>query len=238
MRTVIDFHSHVLPGIDDGSSSLEESIALLRLQSQQGIGHVVATPHFYANYDRPDCFLQRRDEAEALLRREMEKYNDLPALHMGAEVYFFRGISESEYLRQLCIRGTDCILIEMMSSPWPEVVYSELEKICRRGITPVIAHIDRYIAPFRSHGIPGRLAELPVLVQANADFFLDSRSCRMAMKMLKNDQIHLLGSDCHNLRSRPPELGEAMQLIKRMLGEAVLRRVSEYGESVLLSAEE
>ena len=238
MQTVIDFHSHVLPGIDDGSSSLEESIALLRQLRKQGIGRVVATPHFYPNYDNPEHFLRKRDEAEQLLRAEMAKHDDLPELHIGAEVYFFRGLSDSEYLRPLCIRGTDCILIEMMSSPWPEAVYTELEKISRRGITPIIAHIDRYIAPFKTHGIPKRLAELPVLVQANADFFLESHTQRMAMKMLKNDQIHLLGSDCHNMSTRPPELGYALRHIERRLGADVLCRVGDYGRSVLFSAEE
>ena len=233
MRSVIDFHSHVLPGIDDGSSSLEESIQLLQAESEQGIDRVVATPHFYAHYDSPEHFLQKRDEAEALLRREMENYDDLPELSIGAEVHFFRGLGDSEYLRDLCIRDTDCILVEMMGAPWPDIVYAELERILSRGITPIIAHIDRYIAPFKTYGIPKRLAKLPVLVQANASFFLDNDSQRMALKMLKKDQIHLLGSDCHNLHSRPPELGYAMRLISRKLGTAELERVNRYGETVL-----
>ena len=128
MPMVTDFHSHVLPGIDDGSSCVEESIAMLQAARQQGIDRIIATPHFYANYDSPEHFLRKRDEAEALLREEMVKYDDLPELMIGAEVYYFRVLSESEYLRQLCIRGTDCILVEMMSSPWPDSVYHELEK--------------------------------------------------------------------------------------------------------------
>ena len=98
MNTVTDFHSHILPGIDDGSASLQESIAMLKMEAEQGIRHVVATPHFYPRHDSPERFLSRRDDAEARLREEMEKYPWLPSLEIGAEVYFFRGISESDVL--------------------------------------------------------------------------------------------------------------------------------------------
>ena len=73
MSEIIDFHTHVLPGIDDGSCNVEESIALLRKEAEQGITHVIATPHFYPRYDTPEHFLERRAEAEAILREEMRQ---------------------------------------------------------------------------------------------------------------------------------------------------------------------
>ena len=88
----------------------------------------------------------------------------------------------------------------------------------------IIAHIDRYIRPFHTHGIPKRLEELPVLVQANASFFQQS----MAMQMLKKGQIHLLGSDCHNLTSRKPNMDLALQKIQKKLGQPVMDRLEEY----------
>ena len=234
MDGIVDFHSHILPGIDDGSASVEESIAMLQLEWSQGIGHVVATPHFYPRYETPEDFLRKRDQAESALMAAVQCLNGLPQVHIGAEVYFFRGISETEALPQLTIRGKNCILIEMPPAPWPESFYQELEAIWhRRGITPVIAHIDRYIAPFRTHGIPQRLQQLPVLVQANAGFFLRNRTRRMALKMLRGDQIQLLGSDCHNLDSRPPMLGAAVQVIEEHLGKQALDRILAYQEDVL-----
>lgn len=231
---MIDFHSHILPRIDDGSSSVEMSIAMLRMQAEQGIDCVVATPHFYANYDNPVDFLDRRDRAEEKLRREMAKYSDLPQVFVGAEVYYFRGISQSDYISQLTIRGTSCIMVEMVHSPWQPSVYEELEQIHRRwGLTPIIAHVDRYIKPLRSYGIPANLAKLPVLVQANADFFLRRSTAGMSMRMLRSEQVHLLGSDCHNLSSRKPNLGDAHHAIKDRLGEAALTRVQDLGRQVL-----
>ncbi|MBQ8395535.1 MAG: capsular polysaccharide biosynthesis protein, partial [Oscillospiraceae bacterium] len=67
MSKIIDFHTHVLPKIDDGSSSLKESIGMLRLEAEQGIETVVATPHFYANHDSPEAFLERRKMAQERL---------------------------------------------------------------------------------------------------------------------------------------------------------------------------
>lgn len=234
MNGIVDFHSHVLPGIDDGSQSVAESIAMLRREAEQGIGHVVATPHFYPRYETPEGFLQKRDRAEAALRAAMNQTEGLPRISVGAEVYFFRGISESEFLSQLTICEKQCILIEMPSAPWSDAMYQELEAIWRRrGITPVIAHIDRYIAPFRTHKIPERLQQLPVLVQANASFFLEGRTRRMALKMLREDKIQLLGSDCHNLDSRMPKLGPAVELIRQHLGNDTLERIRSYQEDVL-----
>lgn len=234
MRTVIDFHSHVLPEVDDGSASVEESIALLRMESQQGIECVVATPHFYAHHDTPESFLRRRSHAEKRLREEMAKHNGLPELKIGAEVYFFKGISDSDVISELTIDSKRCILIEMPVSPWAESVYRELEGLyVKRGLTPIIAHIDRYISRFRTFGIPRRLQELPVLVQANADFFLSRSTSSMALRMLKNDGIHLLGSDCHNLQSRKPNLGETVELIEKRLGREALEQIRSYERDVL-----
>lgn len=221
-----DFHSHILPGVDDGSPSVEVSLAMLRTAADQGVTQVVATPHFYPRYDDPRRFLERRDRAEEALREAMSRHEGLPRLLVGAETAFFRGISASEFLPELTIRGKRCILIEMPPAPWPEEYWRELEAIWhKRGILPVIAHIDRYISPFRTHGIPQRLARMPVYVQANAEFFLDRSTAGMAMRMLKAGQIHLLGSDCHNLDSRKPNLGPALERIRRRVGEEALLQI-------------
>ena len=161
MCGIVDFHSHILPGIDDGSSSVEESIALLRKEAEQGIQHVVATPHFYPQYDTPEQFLKKRAEAEAILRKEMQRHTDLPKLSVGAEVYYFRGISNSQSMKELTIDGKMCILIEMPSPPWDDAMYRDLEGLySKQSLLPIIAHVDRYIGRFRTYGIPEKLAEL------------------------------------------------------------------------------
>ena len=229
-----DFHSHILPGVDDGSRSLEESIEMLKLQASQGIDHVVATPHFYANCDTPERFLKRRQDAFERVQEEMEKHSGLPRVSLGAEVYYFRGISESDGLLDLTFGNKRFILLEMPEMPWTQRMLEEIRQIyVKQGIVPVIAHIDRYISPFRTYGIFKKLRDMPVLVQANAGFFLRAATRSMALRMLRRDQIQLLGSDCHNLTSRVPNLGPACQIIEDRLGPEVLERMDQCGADVL-----
>ena len=226
MEKVIDFHSHILPGVDDGSTSLEESIAMLRMEAEQGIEHVIATPHFYPKHHTPKDFLKRRAESEMMLREEMAKYEGLPKLSVGAEIYFFSGIADSDVLQELTIDKKECIILEMPHSTWTESMYKEMEGISvKQGITPIIAHIDRYIRPFKTREIMKHLDDLPVLVQANASFFLNTRTKRTALRLLREDKIHLLGSDCHNTSGRSPNLGKAVEVISQRLGPEVLQRV-------------
>ncbi len=232
---IVDFHSHVLPGIDDGSRSAEESLEILQSMQSQGIEAVVATPHFYASHHFPEKFLERRERAkEEVLRAAEEAGIALPHLYYGAEVAYFRGMSQSEVLKDLAIEGTGAVLVEMPMGKWSPYMYQELGEIYRdQGLLPIIAHVDRYLGRFRDYGIPENLSKLPVLVQANASFFLQGNTVRKACRMLKEEQIHLLGSDCHNLTDRGPNLGEAVKAIEASLGHEVLERIAGWQTQVL-----
>ncbi len=219
MRTVIDFHSHILPKIDDGSESLKQSIAMLQKEKEQGITHVVATPHFYAVQHKPGDFLEKRAVAEQALRAEMKRHPGLPRVTVGAEIYYYNGIGDSEVLTQLTVGNTRFVLVEMPMPPWSERVYRDLENIYfKQNLVPIVAHIDRYIAPFHTYKIPQRLEQLPVMIQANASFFLEKSTRSMALRMLKQGKIHLLGSDCHDLSERAPQLGDALKIIEQKFG--------------------
>lgn len=234
MLKLIDFHSHVLPGIDDGSDSVDTSIAMLRMEAEQGVTHVVATPHFYPHRDRPEEFLARRSRAEEKLRREMAKHNDLPQLIIGTEVYFFPGIGQSEALPLLTFGKKECIMIEMPQSSWTEAMYQELRQVHGQlGLVPVIAHVDRYLSALRNPCLMKRLEAMPVIVQANASFFLGRGTACQALRMVKAGKIHLLGSDCHNLQDRCPNLGAAVQRIREYAGEQYVEEICSCGRSLL-----
>lgn len=227
MSTVVDFHTHVLPGIDDGSASVDESLAMLRAEAEQGICRVVATPHFYAHYDTPKRFLERRRESVDRLREAMEPFPELPKLSVGAEVHYFPGIGDADILTDMAIDGGRHLLIEMPMVPWTDRMYQDLQSIRDSlGLTPIVAHVDRYIGPMQTYGIPERLAELPVAVQANAGFFQRFFTKRMALRMLREGQIHLLGSDCHNMRDRPVNIRKTVDLIEKKLGQEVIARIN------------
>ena len=231
---IVDFHSHILPCIDDGSSSIEMSLEMLREEAKQNVKAVILTPHFYPHRDRPEKFLERRNKAYQLLKDEADKQNDLPKLILGAEVLYFSGIHHFEGLKDLAIEGTNYVLIEMPMPPWSKQMFHELSEISSNlGITPIIAHIDRYIQPFKTHGIPEKLENINCLVQANASFFEDKWSKMLAYKLFKEEKIHLLGSDCHNLDDRKPNMANALMKIENKFGKEAIENLCRYQNKVL-----
>lgn len=237
MASVVDFHTHILPCIDDGSRSPEESLKMLQMEAKQKVEHVVLTPHFYAEKESLPHFLERRNRSLERLKAAAEGMDGLPEFSVGAEVRIFEGIGNSEFLPELAISGTKCILIEMPMPPWSDNLLNELDRIrCKQNLVPIMAHIDRYISPFRTRGIPETFASLPVLVQASGSFFINRRTRNLALKLLKENRIHLLGSDCHNLDVRKPNLQNALRIIEENLGTRKILRINSL-ESRLLAGE-
>ncbi len=228
---IADMHTHILPGVDDGSPNLETSVRMLDAMYAQGIRRVAATPHFYANHDSPERFLARRAAAAEKLRQAW-KWEDME-LRIGAEVHYFDGISDCEALEDMAIEDTNLLLVEMQSAPWSERCFDELLGIRhKRGLVPVIAHLDRYITPLRQHGIPARLAQLPVLVQINAEALLHRGSRSMVCKLLRSEQIHLLGSDCHSMGSRKPNMEQAWKVLCEKVNPSVLQSLTDLEETI------
>ncbi len=228
---MIDFHSHVLPGIDDGSRDLDESIALLKMLRDQRISTVVATPHFYAEHVSVDDFLRRRDRAYDALEAVREE--GMPSIIRGAEVRYYTGISRMEDLPRLCIENTDMLLLEMPSLKWTDYILGELVSISSRGdMTLVIAHMDRYME-YQSSKVLDGLYNSGILIQCNASMFSGFSSKRKALSMLKNGEMHFIGSDCHNLTSRAPHIGEAYDLVEKKLGSDFLRHFTAFGNKML-----
>ena len=133
----IDFHTHILPAVDDGSSCVDESVELLEMQKQRGISVVVATPHFYPHKDKPERFLERRNKAFQKLQAEIAD-QQLPKVILGAEVYYFNGISQWEGLKDLTIGGTNYLLLEMPGTQWTDKMLEEIDGIyIKHGIIPI-----------------------------------------------------------------------------------------------------
>lgn len=227
MIPLFDFHTHVLPGMDDGSRTAAQSLAMLRAAARDGVRYVAATPHFYPHRETPEAFLARRDVAwETLSRAMAEEDDEFPAVLPGAEVYVFEGMSDCEDLRRLTLAGGDALLVEMPMTAWSDRLLEELTGIQRKlGLVPVVAHIDRYLTRFNARRIMARMAELPVFLQANSRFFLERNTRRMALRFLCDQRIHVIGSDCHDEKRRPPNLATAAEVIAERVDSTVLSRV-------------
>lgn len=228
---MIDFHSHILPGIDDGSRNLEESLALLRQMREQGITTVVATPHFYADEQSIDSFLQRRMDA---FNRLMAQCTDtVPRILLGAEVLYYNGISRLEGLDKLCIDGTRILLLELPFTRWSSTILREVLEIANNmNLTVVLAHIERYMR-YQRRGVFDELYRNGVIMQVNAPYFADRSGRRAALRQLGAGQIHLLGTDCHGVDNRPPRMAEAMDVIRKKYGEGLIEELNDYATELL-----
>ena len=228
---MIDWHSHILPGMDDGSGSLEESLAMLDALRSQGVDTVIATPHFYANEESLQEFLARREACCSLLRQNLA--DDGVRILCGAEVKYYPGISRMDDLEQLAIEGTNLLLLEMPFAKWSDHTLRELGELANmRRLKIVIAHMERYLA-MQNKNVLGDLIEHGLLVQVNASFFSRIATKNKAIKLLGAGCIHFVGSDCHNMTTRPPNLDSAYERIQRKFGEEFFCYMNEYGYRAL-----
>lgn len=217
---MIDIHSHILPGIDDGSRDVVESLQLLHALKKQGVQRVAATPHFYAQHHSPEQFLLKRSTAyESLKKHDL---SGLPEIILGAEVLYFDGMSYVDQLMDLRIQNSQLLLVEMPFEPWNRRTVNEILSInARKDCTVLLAHIERYL-PFQKKELWQELLENGVKMQVNASFFLRWQSKHKAISMLNKGMIHFVGSDCHNMSTRPPLIGDAMTCIKKKCGPEAL----------------
>jgi protein-tyrosine phosphatase len=138
---VIDLHSHLLPAVDDGSRTVEQSVGVLRQMAARGITDVCLTPHLRAN-ETVDAPPVRHDQAFAALRAQAP---DLPRLHRGAEVMLDRPLPlEPERMRRITLGGTRYILVEFPRLVTAEAVTNALTRVRDAGLVPVLAHPERY----------------------------------------------------------------------------------------------
>ena len=212
---MIDFHSHILPEIDDGAKNVQESIEMLKMLKQQGVNTVALTSHYVAVDESPQVFLDRRQESFELLSKEIKNTGeDFPKLMLGAEVYYYPGITKMEELSQLTLQGTNILLIEMPMAQWGEFTIREITDFANfYDLQIVLAHIERYIK-YQKKGTIERLLDNGILMQSNASFFFCKKTKRKALKMFDSGYIHFIGSDCHNLEFRPPRIDEAIEVIE------------------------
>lgn len=207
---MIDFHCHVLFGIDDGAKTLEESIEILNELKKQNVSKVVATPHFVADFMKADEFLLKREEAFLKIKALI---CDIEILQ-GAEVLMVPELFGFDGLEKLCIENTSTLLLEMPFGPWQQWMFDLIDEIKKRGITPVIAHAERYFEQsmfkYRRFFESGE----PVYMQFNAESFTKFLQRRSIRRILKENVRPVIGSDAHNLESRCPKMDKAVKIIQ------------------------
>lgn len=188
----IDFHAHILPGADHGSSSLATSLRQVRLARRARIDVLAATPHFYPEQESLADFLKRRRET-ALCLREALPIN-APKILVAAETHLCRGMEDIDGLERLCFPGTNVLLLELPHDFSIRAYEQTLDGLqYGKKLDIVLAHIDRY-----PDATVDFLLALGFRAQINAESFCRFRKRRRSMAWAKElDSVVALGSDIH-----------------------------------------
>ena len=227
-----DCHCHILPGIDDGSKNVEMSCKMLDLEKKTGVGRIIATPHFYLQEQSVDRFIEKRDEAYESLRPHIEERG--LRLIRGAEVLFTESLIEED-LSRLCIEGTKYMLIEL---PYKKLTGNFINtfKSFAGSIFPdillILAHAERYLN-FTDEDDIYEIMNTDMIVQLNSgDFRTFSPHTKFMYNLLKHDMAHLLGTDCHNTTSRPPNLDIAEKAIGKKISPFCFEMLNRNAEII------
>ena len=228
MNGIVDLHMHVVPGIDDGSRSIEESLQMLKLATEQGVTDVFCTSH--NGYCQEDG--EHYMNAFVQLKNAVTKAKINVQIHKGCEI-----LCAGEYIDDI-IYGLDigafstlgnskCVLTELYPDAKPSEALTIIKALTEHRYKPIIAHMER------NYNITSLMVRLLIqsgaLIQVNAHSFADDSDTDIrerARNLLRNKYVHFIGSDAHRIDHRPPSLKSGVQYILENADK-------EYAHSVL-----
>ena len=213
---IIDFHAHILPGMDDGPKSIDESTKMLDIvNNRDKNAKVVATPHFICDEDSVDDFVAKRSNSYSLISEICREKNI--SMMLGSEVFLIRDLNKLDGLDKLAIGNSGYILIELPYGFFSNWMIDEIYNICfRYKLKPILAHIDRYFDCYSEDKIQDLIQIDDVVLQFNVGCFLDKWSYKKVKKILNGNYPFVIGSDCHNSQDRRPNIDLALSHIKAM----------------------
>lgn len=223
---MIDIHCHILPEVDDGPRTWHIAEEMCRMAVADGIEHVVATPH--AN----DRYYYDRPYLSELRNHLQELVGPSPRLSLGCDFHMSYEnlqdvmVNPERYL----IEGGRYLLVELSNFSIPAQIEESYTRLRRIGVTPIITHPERNPILQRTPQRVLQWVELGCAVQVTASVFTGrwgDAAARMAEWLLKCEALHVLASDAHNTRSRPPNLSAAREVVADLSGEDVARALVE-----------
>ncbi len=232
---MIDFHSHILPGIDDGSKSPEMSMEIINNGLNEGVNKFIFTPHFYDHRQSYEDFIINRKKAVIALKSFYEEKGvEMPDFLIGAEVALSENTPFSNNLSNLCIEGTELLLLEIPYSQYANWVPQALYTIMyEKDVTPVIAHLDRYIDSRGHKQLIEEIIKMDIPIQLNVSAFLTRKSRKLVKRLLENGNTIVLGSDVHNLTTRPYEITNAKEIALKKFKYDIFEMLTENTEELL-----
>lgn len=219
-----DIHSHILPGVDDGSENMEESLAMIEVAYQEGTRSIFCTPHYERgknSYTKEELNSRFQELCE-----EVEKVHPDMKLYLGNEVLYTDGIVDD--LKNGLIQtmnDTKYVLVEFNIRISYNELYQAIRKITNARFRPIIAHVERYHCLFKHIDRVDELVRMEAYLQMNISSVyggLLDENARWCKKLVKEDYISFFGTDAHDLDDRAPYINDYVGWIEKKCGEDAL----------------
>jgi len=239
---MIDIHSHILPGVDDGAQTVEESINILKLAESEGIKAMVATPHI-----KPAIFFRKENLAankisfntKFKLLQEHIKNNDIKIkVYRGGEIYFDPLIKDKlkQHKKILTINNSDYFLLEFPMNFVHHGVKQFIFDIMTMGFIPIIVHPEKNQMFQNNLSLLFQLLSVGALCQLDAASFtgvFSQASKATALKLIKNNMVHIIATDCHDIINRPPVFSFLYKILKSIGREKIDMYINDIPEAIL-----
>ena len=242
----VDIHTHILPGVDDGAATIEETIAMLRLAHAAGTRKMVATPHMFCDLFQNNDIAQIRDRFQALrsdlkASRKTHPFLTEIVIYPGAENYASPEFLEAlDRARVLTLNGSRYLLVEVpVMMPFGRI-QNVVERVFSAGYTPLLAHVERYLAFQEDWDRLGQLRQSGMIVQVNGNSLRGasgSGAQTCARTLLAQGLVDVIASDGHRSRVRKPQLQEVFQQLRDEFAEEDLNRWMVESPNLILANE-
>lgn len=238
---MIDFHSHILPNVDDGSTSIEETNKLIKEAMQVGFTEIISTSHYIQGYYEFTC--NERKEKLDIIQKEISTKDSLnPKLHLGSEIYFSPEIIKLiEEKKASTINNTKYILFELPMNIKPLYVKEVVFNLIQNGYKPIIAHPERYCYVQKEIEYIEELSNMGVLFQANYGSIIGmygNNAKKTLKKLLKKNLISFLGSDVHRVGQIYPLIPKILKKLNKLISSEQLEQLTTLNAQKVLNNKE
>lgn len=227
MNQFIDLHCHILPGVDDGSKDLKETMEMLQIAHSEGICCMIATSHFHPH--RGHRSPKTMKSKVAIVRKLAEKIDPKFRIYLGSEIYFTQEIPEQLQRGEvLTINGTRYVLVEFSPSDSYEHIYKSVQQLQMYGYEVIVAHVERYDEVRAEVAYAEELVDTGALLQINTGSIVGKYgkdAKKYVYKLMDQDLVFGVGTDAHNTSSRSPKMRKAAELVEKKYGEEYRRRI-------------
>ena len=227
MDRLVDTHCHILPEVDDGARSMEETRQMLQEAYEDGIRYIIATPHHHPRRGRKSPKQLRRQLK--LVREEAAQISDELRIYLGTEIYFGQDIPER--LREeliLTMNRTKYVLVEFSPGDPFDYICQGIQQIQMKGYEVILAHIERYQCMYKNIENVEHLKHMGVRIQVNADSITGEggwKAKRFVRRLIDERLVFCVGTDAHDPKRRPPRMKKAAEYVEKRCGEDYARRI-------------